>query len=258
VCPLFDMANSNDHAEPTEELAEQRRHPRTPVTLLVDYDGAADLVGDYTHNISQGGMFVSTRRALEPETEVKLILRFPGLLAPVAVEGVVRWMRDGDDPGVGIELSDGPGQAELAEVVERIRAGDPSTVTRLVRILVVEDNPHVSQLIRDGLRGSTRRMFADLAFNFRTASNGREALETLANEAFDMMIIDIYLPILDGAQVIAAVRDDGRLAGLPVIAVSAGGEVARTRAMAAGADMFLDKPMRLREVIATMRSLMHL
>ena len=72
------------------------------------------------------------------------------------------------------------------------------------------------------------------------------------------MIVDIYLPLIDGAQVIAKVRTELGLGDLPVIAVSAGGEHAHAAAMAAGANIFLDKPMRLRQVIETMRSLMKL
>jgi CheY-like chemotaxis protein len=180
----------------------------------------------------------------------------------------VRWTRpsgaaDGDEAadgageGVGIEFEPGAGQRELELLVDRVRSRDPELVSRLVRVLVVEDNPHVAQLIRDGLRGSERRSFADdLVFNFRTASNGREAIELLGRERFDALIIDIYLPVLDGPNVIAHVRAEPTLARMPVIAVSAGGEHAREAALAAGADFFLHKPMRLRQVIETMRQLM--
>jgi CheY-like chemotaxis protein len=115
----------------------------------------------------------------------------------------------------------------------------------------------VSQLIRDGLRGSEKkRSFGDLAFNFRTAANGREALELLRQEAFDVLICDIYLPILDGPEVIRQIRATESLRALPIIAVSAGGDSAREEALAAGANFFLPKPMRLRQVIETMQQLM--
>jgi uncharacterized protein (TIGR02266 family) len=236
--------------------ADKRRSERNAITLLVEYEGADDFVGDYTENLSSGGTFVSTSRALEPDTIVRLVLSFPGLLEPIAIEGVVRWSRGDDDPGVGVEFKDGPGRDKLASIVDRIRAKDPRTLSRVVRVLVVEDNPHVSELIRDGLRGSSRRSFGEeLAFTFSTAENGRDAVELLKTQPFDAVIIDVYLPVLDGPHVITAARQELGLTDLPIIAVSAGGDSARASALAAGANIFLDKPMRLRQVIETMRQL---
>ena len=54
--------------------AELRRHERAAVTLLVEYDGAEDFVGDYTDNLSTGGTFVVTSRTLEVGTVVRLVL----------------------------------------------------------------------------------------------------------------------------------------------------------------------------------------
>jgi len=245
--------------EPDPAAHEKRRHERAPVTLRVEYDGADDLVGDYTDNLSRGGTFVATTRTLELGTAVRLVLSFPGLLEPIRIDGVVRWVRGDDDPGVGIEFAEGPDRESLTEVVERIKSRDPRTVSRVVNVLVVEDNAHVAEMIRDGLRGSSRRSFGDqLAFDFRMASNGQEALELMRERGFDVAIIDVYLPVMDGAALIAAVRSEPTLRQLPIIAVSAGGDSARKQALAAGADMFIDKPMRLRQVIETMRRLMNL
>jgi uncharacterized protein (TIGR02266 family) len=240
---------------------DQRRHERQPVTLVVEYEGADDLVSDYTQNLSTGGTFVTTAHEFPIGTDVELVLSFPGLLAPIRIAGVVRWARSGDAEGrgVGIEFShhDGDARAELEDLIDKINARDESVVSRLCKVLVVEDNPHVAKLIRDGLRGSGRRAFGDdLAFNFRTASNGREALEMLHAESFDALIIDVYMPVLDGASVIEQVRADAALSKMPIIAVSAGGEKARGFAMKAGADFFLDKPMRLRQIIETMQQLL--
>jgi type IV pilus assembly protein PilZ len=245
--------------EPSDPGHDKRRFARAPITLRVEYDGADDLVGDYTDNLSHGGTFVATTRALALGTEIRLMLSFRGLLAPVAIDGVVRWVRSDDDPGVGIEFVPGPDRDRLDEIIERIRRRDPRMVSRVLRVLVVEDNAHVADLIRNGLTGSGKRNFDDpMQFEFQTATNGREALELLGRERFDIAIIDVYLPILDGAQVITAARGELDLKSLPIIAVSAGGESAKRAAMMAGADMFLEKPMRLRQVIDTMRRLMKL
>lgn len=241
--------------------AEQRRSEREAITLVVEYDGVDDLLVDYTENLSSGGTFVNTTREFEPDTRVRLMLSFPGLLQPIPIDGTVRWSRSGneDERGVGIEFDTGEARDTLDALVDRVRARDDELLGRVVKVLVVEDNPHVAQLIRDGLHGTGRRRFGDkLAFNFTMASNGRDAIDTLESEQFDALIIDIYLPILDGSQVIAHVRASEKLEGMPVIAVSAGGESAKKSALGAGADFFLDKPMRLRQVIETMRQLMDL
>ncbi|WP_428262679.1 PilZ domain-containing protein [Haliangium sp.] len=248
-----------DRSTSPDDESDQRRHPRTPVVLRVDYDGPDDLVFDYTENLSSRGVFLKTTRPFATGDRVRLFLSFPGLLEPISLEGTVRWTRTEVDPGVGVEFDEGDSRAQIAALVERVRERDPRMVSRLIRVLVVEDNPHVARLIQVGMLGSTERYFGDrLAFNFRTATNGREALDLLAGEDFDTLIIDVYLPILDGATVITHVRADERVRELPIIAVSAGGPGARDAAMAAGADFFIEKPMRLRQLLDTMGKLLDL
>jgi uncharacterized protein (TIGR02266 family) len=242
------------------EGEEKRRDTREPVALFVEYEGADDLVGDFTENLSSGGTFVATNRSLPVGTQVQLVLSFPGLLEPISIEGTVRWTRGGNaagDGGAGIEFAPGPSRDALAAVVDRIRSGDPRTMARLLRVLVVEDNHHVAELIQQGLTGSTRRDFGGgVSFVFRNAQDGRSALEILRTEVFDALIIDVYLPIVDGPQVIMTARTELGLANLPIIAVSAGGDQARDAAIAAGANIFLEKPMRLRRVIETVQRLL--
>ena len=237
-----------------ERGAEKRRFARAEVTLLVDYQDADDLVGDYTDNLSSGGTFVATSRALPIGTRVRLALSFPGLLESIHVEGEVRWLRAEGEAGLGIEFLAGDGRDRLAAIIDRVRSRDPRVVAPVVRVLVVEDNPHVAEMVRSGLAGMGRRT-GELTFAVTTAANGRDALDLLRRQTFDAAIIDIYLPVIDGAHVIQALRQELQLT-LPVIAVSAGGPTVRALALEAGADMFIDKPMRLRHVIETVRSLM--
>ncbi|HEY0194538.1 MAG TPA: response regulator [Kofleriaceae bacterium] len=239
---------------------EKRREAREAVALFVEYEGADDLVGDFTDNLSSGGTFVTTNRTLPVGTLVQLVLSFPGLLEPISIEGTVRWTRGDNvagDAGAGIEFSPGPAKDALATVIERIRSRDPRTMARLLRVLIIEDNRHIAELIQQGLTGATRRDFGgSVSFLFRNAEDGRAALEILRQEPFDAVIIDVYLPVLDGPQVIMAARHELGLTDLPIIAVSGGGEQARDAALGAGANFFLDKPMRLRRVIETMQRLL--
>lgn len=246
---------------------DKRRSDREPVTLFVEYEGADDLVGDYTENLSSGGTFVATNRELPIGTKVQLVLSFPGLLEPIAIEGMVRWTRGpqngsevvapGEEAGAGIQFAEGTARDQLAMWIEKISRRDPKTVSRLFHLLVVEDNRHVATLIQDGLKGSARRDFGGgISFVVRQAEDGRQAIELLRKETFDALIVDVYLPVIDGAKVIATARGELGLVTLPIIAVSAGGDTARRSALDAGANIFLDKPMRLRQVIDTIQKLM--
>jgi CheY-like chemotaxis protein len=112
----------------------------------------------------------------------------------------------------------------------------PSSFPR--RILVAEDNEFSARLLEHLL---TRR-----GHHVRLASNGREAL-TLAEEgAFDLLLLDVHMPELDGFQVVQALRDRERTEGghLPVIALTARSRKEdRAGCLAAGMDDFLTKPV---------------
>jgi CheY-like chemotaxis protein len=110
-------------------------------------------------------------------------------------------------------------------VIERVRARDPRVVARVVRVLVVEDNPHVAAFIEAGLAGRPapgRRVVRGRDRGQRPRRAG-----AAGQAPFDALIIDVYLPVIDGAHVIEQVRSRLGLVDLPVIAVSAGGEAAR-------------------------------
>jgi uncharacterized protein (TIGR02266 family) len=238
-------------ADPNDE---RRTSVRVPVQLIVDYDDADDFIGDYSENLSAGGIFIHTSRMFERDTTVQLSLSFPGLLQPIRLEGVVRWSRGGSQPGIGLEFLPSAEYTKLGELVQQIAARDPRTVARVVRVLVAEDNTHVSTLICDGLTASAKRTFGNaLVFDFTTAENGASALELLRTSPFDVAIIDLTLPLVDGVRVIDQARQGIGLTKLPIIAISSADDPAHRSALAAGANTCLSKPMRLREVLDSMR-----
>jgi uncharacterized protein (TIGR02266 family) len=238
------------------EGSERRVDPRFAVTLRVDYDDADDLITDYTQNLSTGGACIASSRELPVGTEIRLALSFPGLVEPIRVAAIVRWARGGTEAMLGVEFADAEVREELATFIARIRNGDPALVQRALKVLVVEDNPHVAELLRVAF-GNPKNLGPELTIDCRFVGDGRAALEAVQQTRFDAMIVDVYLPVLDGPKLITAIRQDMR-SKLPIIAVSAGGDQAHRAAMAAGADIFIDKPMRLRRVIETMRSIMKL
>jgi CheY-like chemotaxis protein len=104
---------------------------------------------------------------------------------------------------------------------------------------VAEDNEFNAQLLEQLLE---RR-----GHHVRLAGNGREALALAQREAFDLLLLDVHMPELDGLQVVAAIREQERATGghLPVIALTARvRKEDRERCLAAGMDDFLGKPIQ--------------
>jgi uncharacterized protein (TIGR02266 family) len=228
-------------------MSEKRKSDREPVVLFVEYQDADELVGDYTENLSSGGTFIATPRKLAVGSRLRVVLKFPRLLEPVAIEGTVRWTRGSPtNPGLGVEFDAGAARDGLAQMIVRIRDRDPETLSRLFRVLLVEDDGTVVNLISNGLKGS---------FAVSSAGDGKRALELLRGETPDVVIADYYLPGADGAELIQSARKELGLTKVPIIALSAGGDAARHASLDAGANVFLDKPTRMREIIQTIQRL---
>jgi CheY-like chemotaxis protein len=112
---------------------------------------------------------------------------------------------------------------------------DPCTPTAASRILVVDDTEANRDLLVRRLRHP--------AYRVSTASDGREALELLRREPFDVMLLDIMMPGLDGYHVLEELRRDPALAAVRVIMISAVDELESVaRCLALGADDYLPKP----------------
>lgn len=231
---------------------ERRPAQKELLRLVVEFDRATEFLADYDANLSQSSATITTPRVIDVGTIIEIGIAFPGLLQPIVLDALVR---DKLDDGLAIALLAGGG-AKLAEIAERVRARDPKVLAPVVSVLIVEDNKHVCELVRQGLAGTARRELKDVTFTFETAEDGAAALQLLKTRTFDAAIVDVYLPVLDGPSMIQQARTALGLTDLPIITMSAGGESARAAALKAGATVFLDKPVRLRDVVATMRQLL--
>jgi adenylate cyclase len=91
------------------------------------------------------------------------------------------------------------------------------------------------------------------------AGSGTEALELLAQEAFDLVLLDVLMPGMNGYQVCTAIRATERFEALPVIMVtSLDAKDERIKGLDAGADDFLSKPINRQELLARVRSLLRI
>lgn len=105
---------------------ENRRAPRLPVEVKVDYRSLGRFITDYTKNLSRRGVFVATSMPLPVGERVRIRLTVPDSDAPFALDGVVKWVasrqeRDAHEPGMGIEFLDEEPEVR-AKLDELVRA----------------------------------------------------------------------------------------------------------------------------------------
>lgn len=106
----------------------------------------------------------------------------------------------------------------------------------MARVLVVED-----QLENRNLMAYLLRAFAH---EVTTADDGAEGLTAARQDRPDLMVIDIQMPVMDGFELVAALKADPELAPIPAVAVTALAMVGdRDRILAAGFDGYLSKPI---------------
>jgi uncharacterized protein (TIGR02266 family) len=240
---------------------EKRRDPRVPLVLKVEYPGSSDAMRDVTENLSAGGFFIRTSRELPAGARVPLLISFPGLLAPVEVEVEVVRRRpaapnDAGGVAVKIPVDRTDDRHKLARIVETARASTSGSAKRSFRVLVVEDNPHVVEMYDYALR---RLGSGDKAVTVEYASNGHDALTRLEQPPrVDLVMTDLYMPVLDGFTLIERMRGDPVLLEVPILVISAGAEDAKLRALDLGIDVYLQKPVQFGDIIATVRTLLRI
>ncbi|MFP5452392.1 MAG: response regulator transcription factor [Thermoleophilia bacterium] len=114
-----------------------------------------------------------------------------------------------------------------------------------MKILVVEDEARIASFLLRGLRAE--------GYAVEHVGTGADALRRGRDEAFDLIILDLGLPDIDGTDVLRALRADGL--GLPILVLTARGEVsARVEGLDLGADDYLTKPFAFDELLARIRA----
>jgi CheY-like chemotaxis protein len=144
------------------------------------------------------------------------------------------------------------GEAELLDVILRVTGSTRPETTRspvtghavreerrTLRILLAEDNP-VNQLVAS-------RLLEKQGHHVVTCGNGRQALERLDQERFDLILMDVEMPEIDGFEATATIRkkEETTAARIPIIAMTAHALMGdRDRCLAAGMDDYVSKPIQ--------------
>jgi len=121
--------------------------------------------------------------------------------------------------------------------------------TSPARLLLVDDEP--------GLRKATQAYLEEESFSVETANDGEEGWEKAQQLLPDLVISDVMMPRLDGYGLLARLREDERLAGTPVVFLTAKGMTAdRIAGFMAGVDDYIPKPFDPDELVARVRSVL--
>ncbi len=125
--------------------------------------------------------------------------------------------------------------------------GTPRDGIRPMRILIIDDDPSMVTWLR--------RVVSARGFDPIVAANASQGLERLIGDGAEMVICDVWMPDVDGLELLRTVRQDRRLADTPMILTSGSDDpVLAAKALDCGADDFIRKPMEVRELFARIRA----
>lgn len=211
----------------------------------------------HTTELTQDSAVVRTDEPLAPGDTVVLRLSFRRLLAPVQVAARVVAREPGAGLGYypGVTLAFDAPTTEFQEHLSRLlqdREEERAVEPPACRILVVED----SAIMRDFVEIGAQR-FADKRVKVMvdTADTAERALALLETKTYALALVDLFLPgDMNGDALVRTVRERG-LDELAVIGFSIGGAAARTAFLEAGADLYLDKPVMVKDLFATVQRL---
>jgi CheY-like chemotaxis protein len=132
----------------------------------------------------------------------------------------------------------------------RIRTA-PRRVAGATRVLVAEDNI-VNQTL-------ARRLLTKRGYIVTVVGDGRAALAALKSECFDIVLMDVQMPGMDGLEATVAIREQEQLTGahIPIVAMTAHAfKGDQERCLAIGMDAYISKPIRQQDLYATLESIL--
>lgn len=208
--------------------------------------------------MSETSIFIISESLPTLGSPVRLHLSFPRMLRPLVVDAVVSQIRMGGGPGSPagyfalFEIPDDALRKRIAEVARRLRPTAGALANRELCILLVEDN----QLLRDTFAYAFERYFRSRTAGVKLlqARTAEEAWD-IVHPKTDLLLVDHVLKGEAGTTFVSRVRGDARLGRAFIVGMSGGGPSARKAMLEAGADLFLDKPIVLKDLFLTLEFL---
>ena len=112
-------------------------------------------------------------------------------------------------------------------------------------VLIVEDERRIVHFLKKGLKRNH--------FNVEVAFNGEHALQVMEEDEYDLVLLDLGLPIKDGWEVLRELREQGHT--IPVVVMTAA-DISQTRVLQAGANSCILKPFKFMELLTTIQQYM--
>jgi len=115
------------------------------------------------------------------------------------------------------------------------------------KVLIVDDSPTMRQLLAFSLKRIRGVTIVE-------AKDGMEGLKKVTTDTFDLALIDITMPVMDGLKLIHMIRTEENMDELPIVVITTeGADADRERALELGANEYLTKPVQGSEVLAVAR-----
>jgi CheY-like chemotaxis protein len=231
--------------------------PDTQLLLRADLSCNGRTVAAHTTEVTVAGAFIVMADPFPVDSVVHARLSFPNLVEPFEVIACVKETAHSTQPGepTGIRVQFVFRSRKESEHIAELLSARPMSTERKTpyRVLLVEDNT----LIRDMFAYGVKKFFSQRSPTVVVdqADSSEHAWKMLGDGTYDLAIIDFYLPGSNGASLVAKMRANERLARIPVVAISTGGDAVRTATLDAGADFFLAKPIVAKVLFSTLERL---
>ncbi|USR92152.1 response regulator [Phormidium yuhuli AB48] len=123
-----------------------------------------------------------------------------------------------------------------------------------LKILIVDDEPNIRILLEQALED-----LEDEGVELLTAQNGLEALTLIQEEQPNLVFLDVMMPKKNGIEVCRIIKNDWQQSQVYIIMLTAKGqEIEKEEGFAVGADFYMTKPFRPKEIVAKARSVLEL
>lgn len=235
-----------------EVLAEGEMHPR----IADDVDEALRRLEKAVQQGEPYGLVVCDVQERGMETAERLVTAANG--TPVVL--LITSGQRGDAAvcrrlGIAAYLTGAPTAEDLTDTFTAVLAGEPTLITRhwlrerrrSLRILVADDSP-TNRLL-------AIRLLEKEGHSVKGVDNGAEAVAAVSGGVFDVVLMDIHMPVLDGYDATSQIRAmPGARAGTPIIALTGSvDDSGRRKCIAAGMDRFIGKPFKVDELLGAIR-----